>query len=111
MGCSPPAFSVHGILQARLLEWVAISYSWGSFQPRDQTESLTSSALVGRFSTTSTTREALVLSHFSQVKLCATPTVARQACLLLQARILEWFALPSSRGRLLLGISPLGLRP
>ena len=28
--CSPPAFSVHGILQARILEWVAISFSRGS---------------------------------------------------------------------------------
>ena len=29
MGCSPPGFSVHGILQARKLEWVAISFSRG----------------------------------------------------------------------------------
>ena len=35
--CSPPGSSVHGILQARILEWVAISFSKGSFQPRDQT--------------------------------------------------------------------------
>ena len=28
--CSPPGFSVHGILQARILEWVAISFSMGS---------------------------------------------------------------------------------
>ena len=33
--CSLPGFSVHGIFQARILEWVAISYSRGSFQPRD----------------------------------------------------------------------------
>ena len=31
--CSPPGFSVHGILQARLLEWVAISFSRGSSWP------------------------------------------------------------------------------
>ena len=37
MDCSPPGFSVHGILQARILEWVAISFSRESFQPRDQT--------------------------------------------------------------------------
>ena len=36
MGCSPPGSSVHGILQARILEWVAISLSRGSFWPRDQ---------------------------------------------------------------------------
>ena len=35
--CSPPGSSVHGILQARILEWVAISFSRGSSQPRDQT--------------------------------------------------------------------------
>ena len=35
--CSPPGFSVHGILQARILEWIAISFSRGSSQPRDQT--------------------------------------------------------------------------
>ena len=35
--CSPPDFSVHGILQERILEWVAISYSRRSCPPRDQT--------------------------------------------------------------------------
>ena len=35
MDCSPPGFSVHGILQARILEWVAISFSRGSSRPRD----------------------------------------------------------------------------
>ena len=35
--CSPPGSSVHGILQARTLEWVAISFSRGSSWPRDQT--------------------------------------------------------------------------
>ena len=36
--CSPPGSSVHGILQARILEWGAISFSRGSSQPRDQTQ-------------------------------------------------------------------------
>ena len=35
MDCSPPGSSVHGILQARILEWVAISFSRGSSSPRD----------------------------------------------------------------------------
>ena len=35
MNCSPLGSSVHGILQARTLEWVAISFSLGSSQPRD----------------------------------------------------------------------------
>ena len=33
--CSPPTSSIHGILQARILEWVAISFSRGSSRPRD----------------------------------------------------------------------------
>ena len=37
MDCSPPGFPVHGIFQARILEWVAISFSRGSCQPRDRT--------------------------------------------------------------------------
>ena len=36
--CSPPSSSIHGILQARILEWVAISFSRGSSQPRDWTQ-------------------------------------------------------------------------
>ena len=35
LDCSPPASSVHGILQARILEWAAISSSWGSSWPGD----------------------------------------------------------------------------
>ena len=35
MECGPPGSSVHGILQARILEWVAIPLSGGSSQPRD----------------------------------------------------------------------------
>ena len=38
MECSPPGSSVHGVLQARILEWVVISFSRGSSQPRDCTE-------------------------------------------------------------------------
>ena len=35
MDCSLPGSSIHGIFQARVLEWVAISFSRGSSQPRD----------------------------------------------------------------------------
>ena len=48
--CSPPDSSVHGILQARMLEWVAMPSSRGSSQPRDRT--LISPSLAGRFFTT-----------------------------------------------------------
>ena len=41
--------SIHGILQARILEWVALPSSSRSFQPRDGTTSLMSPALAGRF--------------------------------------------------------------
>ena len=49
MDCSPPGSSVHGILQARILEWVAMPSSRGSSQPRDRTMS---PALAGMFFTT-----------------------------------------------------------
>ena len=45
MDCSLPLSSIHGIFQARVLEWVAISFSKGSSQPRDQTQV---SHIVGR---------------------------------------------------------------
>ena len=48
MDCSPPGSSVHGILQARILEWIAIPFSRGSFWPRDQTRVF---FIAGRFFT------------------------------------------------------------
>ena len=48
MDCTPPGPSVHGILQARILEWVANSFSRGSFRPRNQTRV---SCVAGRFLT------------------------------------------------------------
>ena len=36
--CDPMNYIVHGILQARILEWVAFPFSRGSSQPRDQTQ-------------------------------------------------------------------------
>ena len=56
MDCSPPSSSVHRISQARILEWVAISFSRGSSRPRDGIP-LMSPALAGRFFTTSATWE------------------------------------------------------
>ena len=52
MDCSPPGSSVHGILQARILEWVAIPFSRGSSWTRDWTWV---SFIAGRFFTTCTT--------------------------------------------------------
>ena len=36
--CDPMAYTVHGIIQARILEWVGFPFSRGSSQPRDQTQ-------------------------------------------------------------------------
>ena len=36
--CDPMDYAVHGILQARILEWVAFPFARGSSQPRDQTQ-------------------------------------------------------------------------
>ena len=54
MDCSPPGSSVHGILQARILEWVAISFSRGSSCSRDQTRVF---HIAGRFFIIWATRE------------------------------------------------------
>ena len=51
MNCSPPGSYVPGILQARILEWVAISFSRGSSWPSDQTQ-VVSPPLSGRFFST-----------------------------------------------------------
>ena len=55
MGCSPPGSSVHGILQVRILEWVAIPFSRGSSEPRSQTQVF---RIVSRLFTIWATREA-----------------------------------------------------
>ena len=62
-------YTVHGILQARILEWVAIPFSRGSSQPRDQTQV---SCISGRFFTSWATREALYysLEHTIHVNFC-----------------------------------------
>ena len=54
MDCSLRGSSIHGIFQARVLEWVAISFSRGSYQPRDWTWV---SRIVGRRFTVWATRE------------------------------------------------------
>ena len=55
MDCSPPGSSIHGILQAIILEWVAISFSRGSSRPRDWTWV---SCIAGRCFNLWATREA-----------------------------------------------------
>ena len=55
--CDPMDHRVHGILQARILEWVAFPFSRGSSQPRDWTQV---SCIAGRFFTSWATWEALL---------------------------------------------------
>ena len=59
VNCSPSGSSVHGILQARILEWVSISFSRGFSHPRDWTHV---SSIAGRFLTNWATREALLFA-------------------------------------------------
>ena len=55
--CNPMDYTVHGILQARILEWVAFPFPRGSSQPRDWTQV---SCIADGFFTSWATREALV---------------------------------------------------
>ena len=54
MDCSPPGSYVHGILQARILGWVAVPSTRGCSQPRDETQV---SCIAGGFFTSRATRE------------------------------------------------------
>ena len=67
MDCSPPGSSVLGILQRRILEWVAMPSFRGSFQPRDQIQV---SFTAGRFFTAWATREAILKRIFALVIFC-----------------------------------------
>ena len=53
--CDPMDYTVHGILQVRILEWVAFPFSRGFSQPRDWTQV---SPIAGRFFTNWATKEA-----------------------------------------------------
>ena len=63
---SPPGSSVHGILQARILEWIAIPFSRGSSQTRDW---ILVSCIAGRFFTISATGKSSLCSNSSNSKL------------------------------------------
>ena len=56
--CHPMDYAVHGILQARILEWVAFPFSRGSSQPRNLTYVC---QIAGKFLTSWATREALMV--------------------------------------------------
>ena len=68
MDYSQPDSSVHGIFQARILKWVAISYSRGFSQPRDQTHvSYTGRQILYHY----VTWEAIVLHYLSYCSNCS----------------------------------------
>ena len=73
MDCGPPGSSVHGILQARILEWVAISYSRDVPDPGMEAVSLASLTLAGEFFTTvplgspHTTLDLSQLKHHARI--------------------------------------------
>ena len=94
--CDPMNYTVHGILQARILEWGAFPFSRGSSQPRDLTQV---SHIAGRFFTTRNQKESEVTQS------CLTLCDPMDCCLpgssvhgIVQARILEWVAISFSRG-------------
>ena len=60
--CSPPGSSVHGILQARTLQWLAISFSRGSSQLRDRTQVF---HIAGRHFNLRAIREALLIGDWN----------------------------------------------
>ena len=70
MGCSLPGSSIHGLFRARVLEWVAISFSRRSSRPRDGTRV---SCIVGRRFTVWATREVPLLPWCSPSQLPLTP--------------------------------------
>ena len=84
--CDPRDYTVHGILQARILERVAFPFSRGYSQTRDQTQV---SLIAGRFFTSWATREAQEYWNGEPV-----PSPVD----LPNPRILEWGASPFSRG-------------
>ena len=111
MDCSLPGSSAHGLLQARVLEWVVMPFSRGSSQPRDRTH-VSYISCIGR-------RVLYHEQHLGspEMKAAAAAAAAKslQSCLtlcdpmdcspsgssvheILQTGILEWIAMPSFRG-------------
>ena len=108
--CSPPGSSLHGILQAKVLEWGAISFSRGSSWPRDWT---LVSCIPGRHFNLWATREVLGCYFLLQCMKLKSESEVAQSCPTLcnpmdcsppgfsvhgifQARVLEWGAIAFS---------------
>ena len=96
--CNPMDYTAHGILQARILKWVAFPFSRVSSQSRDGTQV---SHIAGRFLTSWATRETFTLAKSLQS--CPTLCDPRDGSPpgspvpgTLQARTLEWVAISFS---------------
>ena len=106
MDCSPPGFSVHGILQARILEGVVKLSSRGSFWPRDQIcisctgrRVLYHKCHLAIWATKKREKvKVLITAMPNSLQLCGLQPPGSSLHGILQARILEWVAIPFSRG-------------
>ena len=87
MNCSPPGFSVHGIFQARILEWVAISFSRRSSRPRDWTRV---SHIVGRRFTIWATREGNVKECSNYHTITFISHASKEMLKILEARLQQY---------------------
>ena len=91
MDCSLPGSSVHGISQARILEWVAMPSSRGSSRPRDPSRISYVSCIGSRFFTISAAREAPVFSQSGasnpRLKTMLLPIACITCCTPLLARL------------------------
>ena len=98
MDCSPPGSSFHGILQAKMLEWEAISSPKGFSNLGIEPTSITSPALAGIFFTTKESESEVAQSYSTlcDPMECSLPGSSLHGILL--ARILEWAANFFSRG-------------
>ena len=113
MGCSPPGSFFHGILQARILVWVSMSFFKGSSQPRDRILCLPHCNCI-LYNWPPRKPQIVCSVQFSSVAQscptlcdpvdCSPPGSSFHG--ILQARILEWVAISISRGLPDPGIEP-----
>ena len=89
--CDPMDYTVHRILQARILEWVAFPFSWGSSQSRDWTQV---SRIAGGFFTNWATREAqghCQIDNWTSLKI-------KNFCSAIKTLLIEWKDKIGTRG-------------
>ena len=96
MDCNPPGSSVHGILLARILEWVAMLSSRGSSQPRDR---LQVSHIAGRFFTFWAIGKRLLIDKSRSTLLSLFPfyTWKQRALTPIFSEVLDWVKSTSNK--------------